>query len=1205
MKLKTIKIFLLCFCIGIAPVSLVTQGEKAYADNTTNITFEIAEPENSDESDYEDIEGEGIIMWEAGQDWVIGKSSKSVVTFYLAREKFVSIALDDQELTEGQEFSISGNTTISFKKSYLDTLPEGRHDIIARFSGLDDEEENSLFSTYLTVYTEESAAAAGIVVPDTGFFAAVGEIATGSLPVVSFVGIATLCIIVCIRFYASIKKAITRIQKRISSTFRIVFRRPAQRYLPLATKKLHYLKPSSQTMKLAVSILAISAATSGFGVLFHQLSHKQSDAASTINLEVDTSSDIKGTLLYSESIARAVDTINVETEPGVEYDIYMSAGNDNQLRADGTDKTFGENTNVFSLSEGSWGFNTEANGSVFSTVPKKGKEVLVAHGTEPGETKVYFAAKAGEGFATGAYHGTVRYTIIAKSENPISVNPGSGSSSNTVTITTPIAKNGDMTIEIPNIKIGDNDCLSPNLQATDNQYITVTCTIPDDLTPGNYDVSLDFSDIEQELNVKDAYTEPEPESTPTPEPEPTPDPEPDPNPEPTPDPGPAPDPEPDPEPEPEIVYYTVTSGPSNATYGSTNRTSMSVAAGTTFTSSGNKLTFSDGRTIVATPKTITGYNTSCSGWSPASGTVNNNMSVTANCTATIIQYKVTVKVNNSNYGTADASEIWVPYNTTFTSSGNTMSFSNGRTIKATPINATGYTTTCGSWSPSNGTVTGNITVTANCARSANNYTMTFRVNDTSLGTVSASSVSIPYNTNYSSSGGTLTFANGTKVTVSPKTLTGYTVTCSSWSPSSGKVTANTTFTAICTKKAKVGRITYVSAKGATKTADVSNGDKHAIRALAEFAKSTSLVHKDSPSGRYSNIYSLNTETYKNWTKEGYYFDYWTGSDGNKYSPAAEDDGHDPYYQCTNCKHEIQSDGSDITLTAHYTKMNNLNLAAITLAWPDGYTSNDTMVASNKSEGWSHYVTPSSPYNKKMERYKVASTPEFRSNAAKYYTDANRRASIEANSLASNKCDNYHSLGCSGSWYTDDIGYIYARSCDRTAAIATYYGIKGLGNTTIKIPFGLPAQAKYFARGDQPWTATNTKNNSRTSTSVTGTASNMGRYETHYQPGDIRLVYRETSKHDSYKLNYDGKTYTLGHIAMYVKTEDGLSHIAEGGHAEYKKNSSSYTGDFIFANTAYTKGGSFDHLSPFYYKTTAQGFDKNEWYAIWRYNGSGN
>lgn len=1089
-KCKIFNLLLLSFCIGTIVTGSIPQG-NVYANNSTDITFEIVEPEGQDEADSEDIEGENILLWEAGQDWIIGRSTKSIVTFYLPRNSFTRISLDNQELTEGQDYTISGNyTTITFKKDFLNKLSEGRHDIVAHFADLNEEEGESSFSTYLTVYTEESAAAANIATPNTGFFAAIEEIATSSLPVVVFLGAAALCIFGYLKLRIHLKRLFTSIQKRVSSILQILFLRPTKRCLSIASEKLHDFKPFNQSLKITAAILTISAITGGFGVLFHNLSNKQSEAASTLNLGVNTSLDIRSTLSYSDPIARVTDTVTVNAEPGIEYDIYMSAGNDNHLRADGTNKAFSENTNIYSLSDGSWGFTTEENGAVFSSVPKKGEEVLVAHVTEPGETKIYFAAKAGEGFEAGSYKGTVNYTIVAKSTNPVSIALGSDDISDTLTITTPIVKNGDMNIEAPEVKIGEDECLSPNMQATDNQYITIICNVPEGLAPGNYNVSLDFPGIEQELNVENGYTEPDPIPAPDPTPDPT------------------PDPEPDPTPEPEITYYTVSTSSSNSSYGSTNRTSTSVAAGTTFTSSGNTLTFSDGRTVVATPKTIAGYNTSCSGWTPA-----------------------------------------------------------------------------------NGTVTSDIAVTVNCTRTANDYTMNFRINDSSLGTISVSSASVPYDTTYSTSGATLSFANGIEVTAFPETLTGYTITCSGWSPSSGKVSGDTIFTATCTKKAKANTVTYISPNGQSK---VYTESSHSIRALAEFA-----------GARYSNVYSLNSTTYKDWTKEGYYFDYWEGNDGNKYAPAAEDEGHNPYHQCTTCKSTYDTSSAGLVLTPHYTKMNNLNLAAITLAWPDGYTSNDKMIASNKSEGWSHYVTLSSPYSKKMERYKVVATPEFRANAAEYYTDANRRASLEAANLASNKCDNYHSLGCSGTWYVDDIGYFYGRSCDRTAAIATYYAIKGLGNSTIRIPFGLPAQARYFASGSEPWIAINTEDNTRTSSSSAGTAINAGRLETYYQPGDIRLVYRTSSKHENYKLSYDGNTYVLGHIAMYVKTEDGLSHIAEGGHAKYLKNGDSYNGDFIFAHTAYTNGGSFDHLSPFYYKTTTQGYDKDEWYAIWRYNGSGN
>ena len=1169
-------IFLAGFCF-LSP--------NAYADNSTEIVFEVPEP--TDDSATEDTEGDDILVWEPSQDWIIDRSTKAYLTVFLPQESFTSISLDDKSLTEGQEFTLSGEyVTFSFKKSYLDSLPEGHHEIVIRFANIDEEEGEALFSTYIDIYTEESAEEAGIIVPNTGFFSAAGEIATQSLPVVIIIGLIAVGIFICFKLRNVFKKYATNIKRS--------FHLPEIHFtlFDRLSSFINNHKPSTRSAELIIFIFLALGVTGGLGTVFHHLSHK-GDASSSINLTVNTTDNVSGAIQYYQSIARAVDTVTVETEPGVEYDIYVSAGNDNALRADGSENAFTENTNLISLSDGSWGFNTDPDSSIYSAVPKKGEEVLVAHGTEPGETKVYYAAKAGEDFATGLYKATVHYTIIAKTSNPVVITPDPDESSHRVTITTPFVKNGDMNIEIPSILIGNYGCSSPNLESETNHYITLTCTIPSDIAPGSYDVSIDFSDLEEILSLDNGYIQPEEPVEPDPEPDPTPDPEPDPNPDPEPDPGPAPEPEPDPEPEPSITYYTVTSSSSNSTYGSTNRSSTSVAAGTTFTSSGNTLTFSDGRTIVATAKKVTGYSTVCSGWNPASGTVNSNMSITATCTGAAISYSVTINVDNSSYGRADASEIWIPYNTTFTSNGNTLTFSNNRTVTVTPVTATGYNTTCSGWSPVSGTITGSTTITANCTRTAKSYTATFKVSNSSYGSIPFTSAPIPYGTTYSSSGGTLTFSNGTSITATPTSATGYTTTCKSWSPSSGTVKANTTFTVTCTRTAEKNTVTYLSNNGkdGTKSFTVETGKSHTIKPLADFAGT-----------RYSNIYSRNSDTYKKWTKEGYYFDYWEGSDGKKYAPAGQDEGHNPYASCTTCLTSFSSDGSGLTLTAHFTKMNNINLAAITLAWPDGYTSDNKMVTA--SDSVSRKITIDSPDSKTVNRYALVPTAEFKTAAKNYYTNSNRRNSLEASSLASNKCDNYYDLGCSGSWYSSDKGYLYGRSCDRFASISVYYGIKGLGNTNIRMPFGLPAQSKYFARLDQGWKAVNTKDYSKTSSSTSGTATNAGRYEEHYQPGDIRLVYRTSSKHDSYKLKFNGNTYYLGHIAIYVKTEDGLSHIAEASHATYEKNSSSYKQGYIFAHTAYSHGGNYGHLSPFYYKTTAGGYDKNEWYAIWRYTGEG-
>ena len=74
-------------------------------------------------------------------------------------------------------------------------------------------------------------------------------------------------------------------------------------------------------------------------------------------------------------------------------------------------------------------------------------------------------------------------------------------------------------------------------------------------------------------------------------------------------------------------------------------------------------------------------------------------------------------------------------------------------------------------------------------------TMKFVANNSSYGTVSSSELIIAKGNKYSTSGTTLTLADGRKVTAAVTNVTGYTTTFSSWSPTSGTVNAATTVTA--------------------------------------------------------------------------------------------------------------------------------------------------------------------------------------------------------------------------------------------------------------------------------------------------------------------------------------------------------------------------------------------------------------------------
>ena len=79
--------------------------------------------------------------------------------------------------------------------------------------------------------------------------------------------------------------------------------------------------------------------------------------------------------------------------------------------------------------------------------------------------------------------------------------------------------------------------------------------------------------------------------------------------------------------------YTVSFSVNKSTYGSVSKSSITVASGTTYTASGNKIMFSDGQSVTATPKSATSsYTYSFSSWSKTSGTVTSATSITATFT---------------------------------------------------------------------------------------------------------------------------------------------------------------------------------------------------------------------------------------------------------------------------------------------------------------------------------------------------------------------------------------------------------------------------------------------------------------------------------------------------------------------------------------------------------------------------------------------
>ena len=109
---------------------------------------------------------------------------------------------------------------------------------------------------------------------------------------------------------------------------------------------------------------------------------------------------------------------------------------------------------------------------------------------------------------------------------------------------------------------------------------------------------------------------------------------------------------------------------------------------------------------------------------------------------------------------------------------------------------------------------GNSSVIAPNATTVPGITVTIAVNNSSYGSVSASSVSVGYGATYTSSGSTMTFPGGQTVTATANSATGYSTSLASWSPSSGTITKAATITANFSRSANTYTVSF-NANGGT------------------------------------------------------------------------------------------------------------------------------------------------------------------------------------------------------------------------------------------------------------------------------------------------------------------------------------------------------------------------------------------------------
>ena len=108
-------------------------------------------------------------------------------------------------------------------------------------------------------------------------------------------------------------------------------------------------------------------------------------------------------------------------------------------------------------------------------------------------------------------------------------------------------------------------------------------------------------------------------------------------------------------------FYNLNFKSNNTNYGTVSASKYIVPKGGTYTTSSNKLTLNDSRSVTATAKSITGYTTSFSNWSPSSGTISAASTVTANFTSTINSYNVNYDCN-TNGGSGTIASVKVNYN---------------------------------------------------------------------------------------------------------------------------------------------------------------------------------------------------------------------------------------------------------------------------------------------------------------------------------------------------------------------------------------------------------------------------------------------------------------------------------------------------------------------------------------------------------------
>ncbi len=242
--------------------------------------------------------------------------------------------------------------------------------------------------------------------------------------------------------------------------------------------------------------------------------------------------------------------------------------------------------------------------------------------------------------------------------------------------------------------------------------------------------------------------------------------------------------------------------------------------------------------------------------------------VTVTASFTRQTYNVTIKVNNSDYGTVSKSSVSVASGTSISANGATLTIGNNTITASATTQSAQYSYAFKDWTNASGTVTKDITITANFTRTTRSYVVTIAVNTSGYGTVSKSSVSVEYGTSISASGATLTIGGNT-ITASATTQSAqYSYAFKDWTNASGTVTGAKTITANFTRSTRSYTVTI-----AVNTSGYGTVSKSSVSVA--YGTSISASGATLTIGSNSITASATAQT----AQYSYAFSSWTGASG--------------------------------------------------------------------------------------------------------------------------------------------------------------------------------------------------------------------------------------------------------------------------------------------------------------------------------------